>query len=298
MDELPKIALERMRISNPSESHPEAEMLNAFAENALGDKERGHLTAHLAQCPDCREIMMLALPEATNPQAVLVPASLFWRRPAFRWVALTACAALILAGVSARHFGEHRSIGDVAQAVPSQAARRVAPMPPASIPASEVSAQKAPSTPNQRNRATSAGNNQSPAVPVESFVPSTSRDSARVTARTTLNLNPRWTLTEDGALQRSLDSGKTWSPVSVAPNAAFRAVAASGQRIWVGGQKGSLYSSLDAGQTWSHVQPLAGSESLADDITNIVLTDDHHVSLGTVSATWVSSDSGQTWQKK
>ena len=73
---------------------------------------------------------------------------------------------------------------------------------------------------------------------------------------------PRWTLTSDGTLQRSVDFGRSWQTVQVASQASFRALAASGRDIWVGGLKGALYHSTDAGQNWTQVQPVSAGQTL------------------------------------
>ena len=49
-----------MSATTHHEIHPDAEVLSAFAEQALGAKERGKLLGHLAQCGRCREIVALA----------------------------------------------------------------------------------------------------------------------------------------------------------------------------------------------------------------------------------------------
>ena len=50
-----------MMNSNPKlELHPDAESLNAFAEEALPEQERGEIVAHLAECGRCREVVFLA----------------------------------------------------------------------------------------------------------------------------------------------------------------------------------------------------------------------------------------------
>src|SRR5437870_13765611 len=47
---VPKIVLVRLvRASNPG-NHPEADLLTAFAEQALAQRERPHMLDHLAQC--------------------------------------------------------------------------------------------------------------------------------------------------------------------------------------------------------------------------------------------------------
>jgi hypothetical protein len=42
------------------DSHPDAESLNAFAEQALPERERGMVLAHLAGCSRCRQVVFLA----------------------------------------------------------------------------------------------------------------------------------------------------------------------------------------------------------------------------------------------
>jgi len=109
---------------------------------------------------------------------------------------------------------------------------------------------------------------------------------------------PRWTLTSDGTLQRSLDFGRTWQTVPVASQASFRALAASGKDIWVGGAKGALYHSMDAGQNWTQVQPLTAGQTLTDDIIGVEFPDPLHGKLTTASKEiWTTEDGGQSWHK-
>jgi len=109
----------------------------------------------------------------------------------------------------------------------------------------------------------------------------------------------RWTLTSDGTLERSLDSGKTWKTIPVNNQTSFRALAANGMDIWVGGSRGALYHSTDAGQDWTQVHPVAEGEALTADIIGVQFSDPEHGTLTTsTEETWVTSDAGQTWQKK
>jgi hypothetical protein len=118
-------------------------------------------------------------------------------------------------------------------------------------------------------------------------------DSAPVPA----NLSPRWTLSSDGTLQRSLDSGGTWQTIPVSSQTVFRALAANGQDIWVGGAAGALFHSSDAGQHWTQVRPVLNGEALADDIIGVEFSDTLHGKLTTSSQeTWMTADAGQTWQ--
>jgi len=109
----------------------------------------------------------------------------------------------------------------------------------------------------------------------------------------------QWSLSPQGVVQRSVDSGKSWQPVSVATGPTFRAISSLLNLIWAGGNSGVLYHSADAGQHWIHVVPARGDEKLHDDITQIQIVDTQHVVLTTSSSeTWVTADSGQTWSRK
>jgi photosystem II stability/assembly factor-like uncharacterized protein len=108
---------------------------------------------------------------------------------------------------------------------------------------------------------------------------------------------PRWTLSSDGTLQRSLDAGKTWATIPVAGNSVFRALAAVGANIWVGGSGGSLYRSTDAGEHWLRVKPATGGKMLTTDIIGVEFTDANHGKLTTADEQiWITADAGQTWQ--
>ena len=112
-------------------------------------------------------------------------------------------------------------------------------------------------------------------------------------------LFPRWTLSTDGSLQRSFDSGRTWETIPVDPQASFRALAANGMEIWVGGTQGVLYHSSDAGAHWNRVQPLVNGEALSADIIGVQFTDAMHGTLTTAAKeTWTTEDAGQSWTKK
>jgi len=115
--------------------------------------------------------------------------------------------------------------------------------------------------------------------------------------RTRGTMVPRWTLSSDGTLQRSLDAGKTWATIPVAGNSVFRALAAVGANIWVGGSGGSLYRSTDAGEHWLRVKPATGGKMLTTDIIGVEFTDANHGKLTTADEQiWITADAGQTWE--
>ena len=110
-------------------------------------------------------------------------------------------------------------------------------------------------------------------------------------------LTPRWTLSTDGTLERSLDAGKTWKTIPVAADATLTAVAAMDSDIWVGGSHGALYHSTDAGDHWTQVTPTAGGQSLTANIIGIEFSDVLHGKITTANQEiWTTTDAGQTWQ--
>jgi len=112
-------------------------------------------------------------------------------------------------------------------------------------------------------------------------------------------LVPRWTLSADGSLQRSLDAGRSWETIPFSRPATFRALAANGLEIWVGGARGVLYHSSDAGQRWNLVQPAVSGQSLTSDIVRIEFTDTLHGTLTTSDKQlWQTADNGASWQKQ
>ena len=66
MTEVPKIVHQRLRVAGRTAegAHPEADVLAAFAEQALSGTEREGVLEHLALCGDCRDVVALAFPAA------------------------------------------------------------------------------------------------------------------------------------------------------------------------------------------------------------------------------------------
>jgi anti-sigma factor ChrR (cupin superfamily) len=83
--------------------HPDAESLNAFAEQALGAQEREQVLAHLAGCSRCRQVIFLAQQAAADAEAparvpaarpTSQPAAWFWNWR-FAWVPAAALASAL-----------------------------------------------------------------------------------------------------------------------------------------------------------------------------------------------------------
>ena len=106
MTEVPKIVYDRLRAALPEQAHPDADLLAAFAEQALSTTERDGVLQHLALCGDCREVVALALPAADlappriadedsvrttlSRAAATAPYKLSFAWPTLRWAALAA----------------------------------------------------------------------------------------------------------------------------------------------------------------------------------------------------------------
>ncbi|MGO9316317.1 MAG: zf-HC2 domain-containing protein [Terracidiphilus sp.] len=101
--------------------HPDAESLNAFAEQALSAPEREQVLAHLAGCSRCRQVIFLAQQAAVDAKAPApVPAARLkvrfwtWR---FAWVPAAAMAAA-LALVVTLHIRHTEPAAEMAKITP------------------------------------------------------------------------------------------------------------------------------------------------------------------------------------
>src|SRR5579864_7669055 len=109
MAELPKIVQQRLKVSAPAGIHPDADLLTAFAEQALAPPERSRIMDHLARCGDCREIVALALPEEVEIAhgARVAARSAWFRWPALRWAAVAA-SVIAVASVGTLQYQRQR----------------------------------------------------------------------------------------------------------------------------------------------------------------------------------------------
>jgi len=86
--------VKRLRETPPAAgSHPDADLLTAFAEQSLPGGERARVVEHLARCSDCREVVALALPaeEIAAAPAPVGSSGIGWLSwPILRWGALAA----------------------------------------------------------------------------------------------------------------------------------------------------------------------------------------------------------------
>jgi hypothetical protein len=433
MEQLPKIVQRGLRGSAKPGAHPDPDLLAAFAEKSLNDRERAPVLQHLGVCADCREVLSLSMPEVESAPLPIANRSQWLSWPVLRWGALAACVVVVSAAVTLhlgrRQFAEPPA-AQTAPAAPESAtlASKVSPQPgqklaasgPPPAPFPDRDFESADKAARQRQKNGDAGITARASVPLEldqskevqeliskSLATSEAKSVAKLPApvaspapaapapsRAMESLSPksqtttrtdavdqaakantqtvmaeiargpmqetagkakdessrnelhkkiqaapagapavgsladrktdtlsaenvqgaapeyarlpssstyvatRWTLSADGVLQRSFDGGTTWQTIPVAGNIVFRALAANGLDLWVGGAAGALYHSLDGGQHWKQVKPVAGGRSLTADIVTVDFSDAQHGKLTTSKPeTWITSDGGATWHR-
>src|SRR6202046_2533152 len=103
MQDVPKIVWKRLQETQAAGTHPDADLLTAFAEQSLIESQRSRVMEHLSRCSDCRDVVAFALP---TTEAVVVTASnhptrtawLSW--PVLRWsVAVAGMIAITSLGI-------------------------------------------------------------------------------------------------------------------------------------------------------------------------------------------------------
>jgi hypothetical protein len=135
---------------------------------------------------------------------------------------------------------------------------------------------------------------------VTSAAPPVAANSAARAPMTTIMLKavpPRWRVSAEGELERSIDAGRSWQTVRVAsPPVGFRSVSTVNHDVWAGGASGALYHSSDDGRTWTRVTVQAFDMVLATDIARVEFTDTLHGTVTTADGVkWVTGDAGATW---
>jgi hypothetical protein len=97
MAELPKIVKSRLAQAKAPDhaAHLDANLLAAFAEQTLLDRERTAVSAHLAQCADCREALALATVVPAAQLTAVAPKRRWFLE--WRWVGAAAAACCVMA---------------------------------------------------------------------------------------------------------------------------------------------------------------------------------------------------------
>ena len=329
MDAIKKLVSGRL-IASAAGTHPDPELLAAFAENSLSGRDRDGMLTHLSTCTDCREVLFLAMPDPAEAQQVLAPSSLSLSsrlpRLAIRWAALAASVVILGSvlvtnrGIFTRHasvppageFGQQKiaelktppEVDQVAEAPAIKAAAKVRPpakhmtaKPYASMQfdqSGQVHFAAAPSAneaPQPGNQAAqSAAASPSTTTGANEAVAARSSNTAGAAVLSTTS----WNLSATGQVQRSFDSGKTWQMVPVVDGMSFRAINSIGDDVWVGGAAGTLFHSADSGRNWTKAEP-----AFRGDIAHIEFSDPQNGLVSTADGeVWSTSDGGQSWRLK
>lgn len=138
MSELPQIVRERMRAPQP-ETHPDADLLAAFAEQALPDQERLPVLEHLSVCGTCRDVLALTAGPAKSPPFTAKDTGGARIAPWFTWSVWrwgTAAACVVVVGTAVLLNLNERAVSPKqseapAQFAPASPAAAPAPQPPA-----------------------------------------------------------------------------------------------------------------------------------------------------------------------
>lgn len=95
MQDFAKLLRYRLGAKPEPQIHPDADLLSAYAEQALPASERLQIVEHLSACGPCRELVALSLPVLEEQPVAWTPArkSGFWTL-GFRWAAVAATIAI------------------------------------------------------------------------------------------------------------------------------------------------------------------------------------------------------------
>lgn len=130
-----------MKAPGQYELHPDAEQLNAFAEQALGGNERDKVLHHLAVCGRCRQVVALARNAAeadvaavAGPEARRQPiqANAWWKQWRAVWIPTAVVAAFAVTSIAfyLRQAEQHETAIRMAKLTPNQNAEPALVSPP------------------------------------------------------------------------------------------------------------------------------------------------------------------------
>jgi hypothetical protein len=310
--------LARNRQAGP---HPDSDLLTAFAEGTLLERERRNVFAHLATCADCRELLSVATAAAPSPPTGLRPFLLHRsERPQLRaWLPWASVAAGIIVVCSAglvykqKLELKHRASiaaenapglpsATIPQAHPSPAAEPMAQISEtASSPAAEPLKAAQPDSGAQSASAAKAltgGSGAQPAATARTGSAFANAETARGMSKLSAaagSARPHWRIDSLGHAERSFGDG-AWHPVFPNESAKMRVVSVSDPDVWIGGENSRLYHSTDKGNTFSTVAlPMKNGDEHA-----IVHIHFQTRETGAVEAadgtSWTTTDGGASWQ--
>ncbi len=317
--------------------HLDPDMLVAFAEQRLSGGERANTLMHLAQCPECREV--LALTSAVDPEEFVGASGP--TRHSFAWWAWRCAAATILACLMVAltwrtPFIQHAPLSPGPKAPVTVPPPQIASVPrvtdegapesrrtkkrtlaerPASHPQNNsaepnrmLSRSERAAASQETGAALLPGMLARPTSPIapganSMFQGESRTDPGRLVIAATGAQKPAslWRLSSDqGTVEKSHDGGTTWQPIRLDEGTPFYALSAIGPDIWVGGEDGTLYHSADDGLHWKKVLIEGDDNSRASGpITRIESHGRYVIRVATRSGDhWKTTDGGLRWQQE
>ncbi len=141
MQDVPKIVLKRLQETAAAGTHPDADLLTAFAEQSLTETERARVMEHLVRCSDCREVVALAaLPAievAAGNVSVAPTRSSWFGWPVIRW-GMVAAGIIAIASVGVMQYRQRAKNEILVSNLPSSnvmsATAQRAPSPSPAVP--------------------------------------------------------------------------------------------------------------------------------------------------------------------
>lgn len=137
MEALPKIVRQRLQGRTRRGIHPHADLLTAFAEKTLTERERTQVIEHLSRCEDCREVMFLSAPHQVPAQVVgKIPSRAGWLSwSVLRWGSAVACVVVVGTAVTLHYQESKRSTlrGELASEKAEEVKTSISPGPVAAL---------------------------------------------------------------------------------------------------------------------------------------------------------------------
>jgi hypothetical protein len=277
MESLPKLVVKRLE-SPVTDSHPDADLLTAFAERSLAAAEHDHLVEHLARCGDCREVVSLALPPQLDAQPAVHRSENWFRWPllrgsAWHWTAVAAGVVLI-ASIGVMQFRRQQGselASNVSQAQPVITAPTPSVERPSSDAAPEARTQKdtlatrhAQTTGNKRAQSR-ASQNPTPAPAPQTAEPAEALAQSQIQDQ----LIQSKTAEQSPAYANRVDKAKPALPQgspAMAPAPSLRTdpslLKGPPAPRWTISAGGGLQRSFDGGKTWLDVNVVVDDSAL------------------------------------
>jgi hypothetical protein len=297
--------------------HPDSDLLTAFSEGTLLERERQDVFAHLASCVECRELLSAATEAAPGPVRVPFLVQRSAHPPLRAWLPWVSVAAGILiicsAGLVYRQKQELEQRATIAaenKPGPAALTIRQAPPLPAAQPEGDIGKSSANAKPlkatqpgsGTRGASTAKVTTESsiaqPSAPTQSISAFANSETARALSNISgaaVTVRPHWRIDSAGHAERSFGDGD-WQPVLANESARMRVVSVFESEVWVGGENARLYHSSDNGNTWNIV-PLPVKNGDEPVIVHIRFQTPQ---AGTVEAadgtSWTTADGGATWK--